>query len=218
MNRRHWTLLLALCAVLLVGVLLAFGLLTILHAELPRMAAFDGAMIAGVRGCASPVLSAVMVGLAKLGAIAYFGSGLCVVLLLLVYRGRWHESTLLSGAVLGAFALNESLKLHFHRARPLVPWALEQERTFSFPSGHALFATVFYGTLAYVALLAPTTAGRKVSVLLPAILLPLAIGLCRIYLGVHFPSDVLAGYIAGGTWLAAVIAADRVWRTKREVA
>lgn len=212
MNRSTGRLWLAVCAVLVGGGLLALVLLTALHAELARLAGFDRAVMAGVHGWSSPLLDAVMLGLAKLGAIAYFGSGVGVVVLFLLSQRRIHAAAVLSGAVLGAFALNETLKLHFHRVRPQVAWALAHERTFSFPSGHALFATGFYGTLAYLALLRPTRPGRKAAVLLPAILLPLAIGLCRIYLGAHFPSDVLGGYVAGGIWLATVIAADRLWR------
>ena len=193
---------------------MALGLLTALHAVLPQLAGTDAALMATVHHWYSPGLTAVMLALTEIGAVATFASAVGVVVVLLLYRGHSHPAAILGGALLGAFALNESLKLHFHRARPVVPWSIGYEPTFSFPSGHSLFACALYGTLAYLALRPPTSAARKTAILLPAILLPLGIGLSRIYLGMHFPTDVLAGYTAGGAWLAAVITADRIWQTR----
>ena len=117
---------------------------------------------------------------------------------------------MLAFAVVGAFLLNESLKLHFHRARPQVPWAIGDEHTYSFPSGHALFAAALYGTLCYVALARRgTTRLRQVLVLVPACVLVAGIGLSRIYLGMHWPTDVLAGWFTGSLWLVTVMAIDR---------
>jgi undecaprenyl-diphosphatase len=84
---------------------------------------------------------------------------------------------------------------------------------FSFPSGHATIATTLYGTLAYVALRGwPARYDvPRALVAVGATLLIFAIGLSRVYLGVHYPSDVLAGWAAGAVWLALVVIAEHVW-------
>ena len=110
--------------------------------------------------------------------------------------------------------LNESLKLHFHRARPRVPWSIGDEHTFSFPSGHSLFAVVLYGTLAYLALGRGRSIAWRLGCVALATLMPLSIGVSRIYLGMHYPTDVLAGWLAGVLWLSAVGVIDRAWRVQ----
>ncbi len=90
-------------------------------------------------------------------------------------------------------------KLAFHRSRPDV--ALYVENTFSFPSGHATIAIAFYGFLAYVLFRQIKKLRYKISVLFFGIMLILLIGLSRLYLGVHFFSDVWSGYLLGAIWL-----------------
>jgi len=212
MPRRHLLLFFALCGILLLGAVLAFGLLSALHATLPHLASFDSQVQAGVHSWTSPPLTALMLALTGIGGITTFATAAGVVTLLLIYRRRHHMAIVLGVSLTAAFVLNEALKLHFHRTRPSVPWRIGFEPTFSFPSGHALFATILYGTLAWLSLHPAMSFRRRVEVLGPALLLPLSIGLSRIYLGMHFPTDVLGGYLAGLAWLAGLITADRVWR------
>lgn len=84
---------------------------------------------------------------------------------------------------------------------------------FSFPSGHATVATTLYGTLAYVVMRGWPARYDPLRVLVAVgtTLLIFAIGLSRVYLGVHYPSDVLAGWAAGAVWLALVVVAEHVW-------
>jgi undecaprenyl-diphosphatase len=214
MRRHHLLLMLSICGILLLGALLAFGLLSALHAVLPHLADFDAQVQAWVHGWTSPLLTALMLALTGLGGIATFATAAGVVTLLLIYRRRHHLAIVLGGSLTGALMLNGLLKLRFHRFRPDVPWRIGLEPTFSFPSGHALFATILYGTLAYLSFHAAMSVRRRVEVLAPALLLPISIGLSRIYLGMHFPTDVLAGYLAGLAWLAGLITADRVWQAQ----
>jgi undecaprenyl-diphosphatase len=118
---------------------------------------------------------------------------------------RWSVYLLLVG-VLGGQVVNNILKVVFNRARPeVMEWAAEV-RTLSFPSGHAMSAIMAYGTVAYlVGRLEPTLRMRRATWAMAAIII-LGIGFSRIYLGVHYPSDVLAGFIAGLAWLAVVAA------------
>jgi undecaprenyl-diphosphatase len=109
--------------------------------------------------------------------------------------------------------LNEAFKNYFHRMRPKPSWALAYEQTFSFPSGHSLFSMVLYGLIAYTLVTRRSRPGRRMLIVLCAAAMIACIGLSRIYLGVHWPTDVLAGYITGATWLTGVILIDRRWRT-----
>ncbi len=213
MSSRTRFLILALLLTLL-STLLCLGALTLLDHRLdsPTMQQFDSSIQAQVHHWTSPWLTRVMLTFTRIGSIKIFATSLAAVLIFLLLRSRRHAAILLGLTMVGAFALNETLKLHFHRARPRVPWAIGDEHTFSFPSGHSLFSFVLYGTLSYLALRHATTLGRRISIVLPAMLLIVGIGSSRIYLGMHFPSDVLAGYLTGAIWLATVIGLDRMWR------
>ena len=118
--------------------------------------------------------------------------------LLLIGKGR--EALLVLIAVGGGQILSSLLKLGIDRPRPdLVPHLVEVQ-TLSFPSGHAMMAAVTYLTLGSI--LAEIAPGRatKIYVLGVAVLITLMVGVSRIYLGVHWPSDVLAGWCAGFAW------------------
>lgn len=108
--------------------------------------------------------------------------------------------------------LNNYLKNFFGRERPEGEM-LTYAAGFSFPSGHAMIATAFYGFLAYLAWKhLPKNTGNTVLVLM--ILVIVLIGLSRVYLNVHYMSDVIAGFIGGGVLLAAGIACNERWGRK----
>lgn len=112
---------------------------------------------------------------------------------------------LLMIAVAGGGVLNHLLKTIFDRPRPsVVEWGTEALSK-SFPSGHAMSAMIAYGSVAYLCGRLEATARMRVTTWTLAALLILAIGLSRIYLGVHYPSDIVAGYIAGLAWTAFVV-------------
>jgi undecaprenyl-diphosphatase len=155
--------------------------------------------------------------------LTVLGSSTVVVLTVLVtsaflWLTRHRYSVLLLWvAMLGGAVLNVALKLGFDRARPEL-WERAPAGEPSFPSGHAMSAVVVYGTLAYlIARLEPTRAMRRATLAF-ALVLVLLIGLSRLYLGVHYPSDVLAGYAVGFAWAtvcALGIEAIRYFRTRR---
>jgi undecaprenyl-diphosphatase len=120
-------------------------------------------------------------------------------------------AVLLVVAAAGAEILDQLLKLLFHRQRPEAFFGYSQPGSFSFPSGHAISACVFYGVAA--ALIAARIDSRlqKAVVWIVAALLAGLIGLSRIYLGVHYPSDVVAGYAAAVVWVAALRESYRRW-------
>ncbi|MFS8035400.1 phosphatase PAP2 family protein [Xanthobacter sp. AM11] len=124
------------------------------------------------------------------------------VVFLLLTRKR-HAALLVAVSVAGGTALSQALKWGFDRPRPdLVPHGMAVYSQ-SFPSGHAMLSAVVYLTLG--ALLARTQARTRVKVFLfgSATVLTMVVGVSRIYLGVHWPTDVLGGWALGAAWAAA---------------
>ena len=100
----------------------------------------------------------------------------------------------------GGILLNNLLKFGFSRPRPdIIPWATTAT-FYSFPSGHAMSATVVYATVAYLAGRLQRTHIARLAVTIVAMLVIAIICLSRLYLGVHYPSDVIAGVIVGLAW------------------
>jgi membrane protein DedA with SNARE-associated domain/membrane-associated phospholipid phosphatase len=163
---------------------------------------------------ASPMGVATAQGASLLGSPAVVAAwGLVVVVLLLVRR----QYLLLGGwiaALAGVGLLDVALKQVVHRTRPTWDVPLVTARGWSFPSAHAMGSLVAYGMLAY--LLVREVHGRRprVAVITCATLLILWIGLSRMYLGVHYFSDVIGGYAAGVVWLAACISGLEVVRRR----
>lgn len=175
---------------------------------------FDLWLPAYLHTFASVPLTRVLLAFTWLGAIRTVVPAVALAIVWLMMRQCRRAAVLLGVAITGALILNELLKLVFHRARPALVWSLDglaapPEHTFSFPSGHALFATVLYGMLAWLALQQCRSGPKVTGFVTLAVFMPLAIGLSRVYFGMHHPTDVLAGYIAGMVWVAAVLMADR---------
>jgi membrane-associated phospholipid phosphatase len=108
-------------------------------------------------------------------------------------------------AVGGGALLNEALKLAFHRARPHFDDSLSVLGSYSFPSGHTAGSTVFYGVLAaYLVSRSPHRAARA-AIVTVAVLAIAAVAFSRLYLGAHYPSDVLAAACTSTLWLLACL-------------
>jgi membrane-associated phospholipid phosphatase len=143
-------------------------------------------------------------------AVTTLGNGIvlagvtAIAAYLLLRRGHRRESLLIVLAFVGAEIVSYSLKLGFRRDRPFFTDPLANESTFSFPSGHSTVSLAVYGALAVV--LARRLRGRaEIACLAGAAVLISLIGFSRLYLGVHFLTDVLAGFAAGTAWLAACV-------------
>ncbi len=140
-----------------------------------------------------------------LGAPVLFVSDIAVAIALAVRR-RWHWFTLWTVAIVGGVVLDEALKLAFRRARPEVASEFISRVSWSFPSGHAMNALVGYTMLAYLLRAHIASASTRLYLTLGTAILIAAIGFSRLYLGVHYLSDVTAGYLAGGAWVLACMA------------
>jgi undecaprenyl-diphosphatase len=123
---------------------------------------------------------------------------------LLLRRGDRREAAFVLLGFAGAQVLLVAMKLGFRRERPFFADPLATESTYSFPSGHALVSLAVYGAVALVVVSRLEARRAQALVLACAAALVLAIGSSRLYLGVHFLSDVLAGLAAGAAWLAAL--------------
>jgi undecaprenyl-diphosphatase len=165
---------------------------------------FDATITSIVHEHATARLTTVMKALTMLGSSVVMTPLAILTLALCYFRREFHALKTLAVTFGGALLLELILKLAFHRPRPVPFFDLPTPASFSFPSGHTLFSFCFFAGLA--ALLSPRLARGKAKLALwgMAIALTLGIGLSRIYLGVHYPSDVLAGYAAGIVWVATV--------------
>ena len=124
-------------------------------------------------------------------------------------KGARISAALLPVATVGSMILTEILKRVFQRARPEL-----LDSGYSFPSGHATLAVGFYGTLAL--LLAWRLEGFwRWTVVAAGVALVLLIGFSRLYLGVHYPTDILAGFLAVPLWISTVGLCYSLWRTLR---
>ncbi|MGD8189597.1 phosphatase PAP2 family protein [Brevibacillus ginsengisoli] len=190
---------------------IAFGLIAYLISA-HRIAQFDSTISSFIQSFETPTLTSVM------EMFSFIGSGLMVVLLSLFvlfyqYKFLKHRSELVLfiAVVAGSGIMNQVLKSLFHRNRPSLHQLVEAGG-FSFPSGHSMEAAAFYGILTYLLWRhIDSHAERGILVFLSTAMIIL-IGVSRIYLGVHYPSDVLGGYIASGFWLFAAIWVHQMYK------
>ena len=132
-------------------------------------------------------------------------AGVAAIAAYLLARRRYYtEAVLMVLAYVGAQVLSFSLKLAFRRDRPFFTDPLATLSTYSFPSGHATVSIAVYGALSLV-LIRRLTGPARIVCLAAAVLLVSLIGFSRLYLGVHFLSDVLAGFSVGLAWLALCV-------------
>ncbi|WP_240417721.1 phosphatase PAP2 family protein [Paenibacillus periandrae] len=179
-----------------------FGLIALLIHD-RRLDAFDQTIIGWVQALESPGLTLIMKGFTTIG------SGLVIAILvplvavfLYFVLGHRRELYFFIGVIIGSTLLNEVLKIIFHRARPTIHRIIDAAG-YSFPSGHSMAAFTLYGVIAFLLWRHVSGAFNRSILILFSILMIVMIGISRIYLGVHYPSDVLGGYMASGTWLTA---------------
>ena len=112
-------------------------------------------------------------------------------------------------ATIGGWFLNETLKEVFQRARPAIVPHLQNVMTLSFPSGHAMNSAAVYLTLGALTMRLADRRVTKLYCMAAAMLLTFLVGTSRIFLGVHYPTDVLAGWLLGMTWALACWTVER---------
>lgn len=179
-----------------------------------QIVSFDGEASVWLHSHATAFTTKLLSLVTQLGGTQVLLSVTLVAVLALLVRRRLAHAALMGAALGGGEALNWALKAAFERPRPSFSDPLATAAGFSFPSGHAMVSLTVYGALAFV--IGARVKSRRAQVLVPvsAVALVLAIGFSRVYLGVHYVSDVLAAYSAGLAWLTlcglALLGASRL--------
>lgn len=177
---------------------------------------FDDTVRSFIYGFASPALTSIMRAVTLLGSTKFMvalGVGVALSFLLAGWR---RAATLFAVTMAGAVLLLVTLKLGFQRARPTPFFGTLSPDSYSFPSGHALYSFCFYGVLAALTNERLRNRAARLVIWIATALLVALIGLSRIYLGVHYPSDVIAGYAAALVWVVTVAFGDHMLRGRKQ--
>lgn len=181
-----------------------------------ELQAFDEAILLGLRQPDNPSvprgpawLPEAMWDLTALGSQTTLALAIILSAGFLLMTRRFAETLLLLAASIGGAVLTVSLKALIGRERPSMVMPLLEVRDPSFPSGHSMLASVVYLTLGVLLCRAMKERSTRLYLFNAALLVALLVGVSRVYLGVHYPSDVLAGWAVGtawalGCWLATV--------------
>lgn len=166
---------------------------------------FDQSVTEYITSFRTPGLNSFFVFVTDLGDVyAYLMAMILVTIFLFVKLRNWKFIFQLLGVLILSALSNIALKKVFNRARPTEEHLVVIE-TLSYPSGHAMSAMAFYGFLIYLIYQIKMMKWIRVFLTILFSVVILAIGISRIYLGVHFPSDVAGGFIAGLIWVTFCI-------------
>jgi undecaprenyl-diphosphatase len=175
---------------------------------------FDDTIRQAVHQTAAPWLTQLMIFLSLVGSVKFL-TVLAAIVVIVFLRLKWKRALILFLITMGGeIILSLTLKAFFQRARPEAFFDYPLPGSFSFPSGHALGSFCFFGILAWLITARIKTFRLKFLIWIFASLLVFFIGFSRIYLGVHFPSDVFAGFTAAFGWISAVAFCDS-WFERR---
>jgi undecaprenyl-diphosphatase len=164
-----------------------------------------------------PWLESLMRDFTSLGGAGILAFIVLAITIFYLIQGQYKEMLFLLTAVMGAYLISYLMKDFFGRARPQFVASGTYFSFTSFPSGHALLATTTYLTLGSIVAELMSRNRLKAFVLLLAIFLALVVGFTRVYLGVHWPTDVLAGWVIGSVWAMICWLGLRLLRRRRIV-
>jgi undecaprenyl-diphosphatase len=161
---------------------------------------FDDAIMHWVGAHQTPGLDAVMLEVTALGTGTVVGMIVLIAGMFLWLNQHRHSAILLIVATVGGLVLDSLLKIGFNRPRPQIfEWGTHAASS-SFPSGHAMSSVIVYGTVAYLAARLQRNVHARILTFIIAAIIVVMISVSRVYLGVHFPSDILAGLLIGIAW------------------
>lgn len=201
---------------LLIGVYLPLQIFGLLAVEVWKNGGgfpWDVPILVAVHSTARSQLDAIAVTLTKFGSIRIVFPVVGVIALVLLIQRRWRSLTYLLTTEIGSTIINRTAKEFMHRVRPHIWDSLAPELDFSFPSGHSMTSMTLVATLVIL------TWGSVWCwvILIAGSLFVLGIGWTRLYLGVHFPSDILAGWMVSIAWAIGVSLIIRPHLTKTTI-
>ena len=170
-----------------------------------RTLPFDVQVREQIHQLANSSLTAGMKLLTNFGSSYWILPCAAAIMLLLWKQGRSNHAVILAAALAGSYFLEYALKLTLGRIRPEPFFGIPSPATFSFPSGHAFFSSAFYGTLAYLTARTVTSRKQQIAIWLSASLSIALICFSRVYLGMHYPTDVMGGVLIACFWINAVL-------------
>ena len=207
-----------LAILVLIGASVAFTVLAFLVETKDPILQEDMQVLVWLHTHGNPVFTGFLVAVSTLHSLAGV-TVFSVILAIALWRMRkirWIFTLAL--AVGGGMILNVILKYAFHRGRPVWEDPLLNISTPSFPSGHTAAATLFYGFLCVYIFSHVESLGLRVAAIVGGILMVLLVAFSRMYLGVHYPSDVLAAMSASTAWLVVSVASVREYVKRRAAA
>ena len=176
---------------------------------------FDSPIIGFVQGLETSWLTSIMKTFTTIGSTPFVVGITVAGMGFLLYKRHRAQAVLLFVVVIGSGLLNIILKSIFKRARPELHRIVDIGG-FSFPSGHTMFAFSLYGIIAYIAWRNLKTASSRALLFLFAAFMIIMIGISRIYLGVHYPSDVIAGIFASALWMTIATTVYAWYQERKE--
>jgi undecaprenyl-diphosphatase len=173
------------------------------------VAGFDSNIRYFMRQIQSPMWSTLLLTITQLGStivLAIIGSIVGIAFLFL----RWFRPLMLFIlTMIGQAILHNGCKWLVARPRPSPLMSYKDLESTSFPSGHAFAALCMYGAIAWIVATRTENAAAKFGIAASAVILIFLIGMSRVYIGVHYPTDVIAAFLAASIWTAAVMSLDK---------
>lgn len=206
-------------AVLVAGIALA-GLVALTAGVLffPAFQDLDARISDTLRGVDSSVLEALALSLSLLGSRWVMAALTVAGVLGLLVRGNRSSAALLAGTMVIGTAAGSVLKEVVERARPGLEVArIPVPETYSFPSGHALAAFLFFGIVAFLFFVLADSVRVKLWAWLVCSLLAFGVALSRVYLGVHYLGDIIASWMLGSVFLMVAVGGHVLWVTRKRV-
>ena len=166
----------------------------------------DNKFRAQVHANASPALTVLMRSATQSGSLVPLTSLSVIGVAGLCFLKQWRRAGMLAVVMVGTWVLNDSLKEAFQRARPDPFFGILPPHNYSLPSGHSLFSFCFFGFLGAIFIPQLKSRLQRLAAWTLVAIIIVLVGFSRVYLGVHYPTDVVGGWLVGLAWLSAVIA------------